>query len=102
MLNDIRDWQPKYRPHMESKLRKVLRDPSYHTGVVRTRRQLAEVHRLSFHKKFDTKYPPTTKRIDNLCSYSLCLSQRCSRHRMWLPRLTVVAVLLAVADWLTK
>ena len=87
---------------MQGKLRKILRDHRHHTGVVRTRRDLAEDHLIPLHEEFNAKDATATQRLGNLTGNLASLGLGLRTHHLRLPRFTIVSIDLYMADRLQE
>jgi hypothetical protein len=67
-------------------------------GVVRPWRNLAEPHLVALDEQFDAEQPATTERLGHRQRHALGLGLRLRAHRLRLPGLLIVTILLTVAN----
>ncbi|KAG1094038.1 hypothetical protein G6F40_012587 [Rhizopus arrhizus] len=83
---------------MQRELAQLLRDQRHQAGAVRTRRHFAEPHLVTLHEQLDAEQAPTAEVVGDRTRDFFRACQRRARHRLRLPALAVIAVLLQVAD----
>ena len=79
-----------------------MRNQRHHPGIVRTRAHLAEPDLIPFDEQLHAEEAPATERFRYYFCYFSGACEGLTRHRLRLPGLLVVAVLLPVPDRLTK
>ena len=87
---------------MQGKFAHILRNHRHHTRVVWTRRHLAKNHIIALNKHLHAENAVAAKGIRHLLGNFLRFSNCHSRHRLRLPRVAVVAILLNMANRLAK
>ena len=102
MKGDVGNRQSQYGAYVKRELRQILRDHRHHARVVRTRRDLAENNPIAPDEQFHAEQSPATERLGNPAGDLLGLRTNGRIHRLRLPRLAVVSVLLIMADRLEE